>query len=162
MKRRALILLVLILSMALIGPNLAAAAGRSHTVQYGETLTSIAAQYGVSVDSLAAANGTLIAPAGTMVTAFRPSATVGAAPVNTSPPSISGAQRAEPLHPLERRVLRVEDELAEVARRVGVTAIAHSVEQCRPPRPSARTAASAAGCWQMSRTGGSSVSAETA
>src|SRR5204863_1710539 len=57
MQRRALILLVLILSMALAGPNLAAAAGRNHTVQYGETLTSIAAQYGVSVDSLAAANG---------------------------------------------------------------------------------------------------------
>jgi LysM repeat protein len=57
MKRRALILLVFILTLALLGPNLAAAAGRNHTVQYGETLTSIAAQYGVSVDSLAAANG---------------------------------------------------------------------------------------------------------
>src|SRR5207249_3438640 len=34
-----------------------AAAGRTHTVQVGETLTSIAAQYGISVDSLASANG---------------------------------------------------------------------------------------------------------
>ena len=57
MKQRTWGLLVCILAVALMLPSLAAAAGRNHTVQYGETLTSIAAQYGVSVDTLAAANG---------------------------------------------------------------------------------------------------------
>ncbi len=57
MKRRALGLLGLILALALVVPSFVAAAGRSHTVQYGETLTSIAAQNSVSVDALAAANG---------------------------------------------------------------------------------------------------------
>jgi LysM repeat protein len=57
MKRISLRLLVGVLSMLLLLPTVASAAGNTHTVQYGETLTSIAAQNGVSVDALAAANG---------------------------------------------------------------------------------------------------------
>src|SRR5579859_1968014 len=57
MKRLSIQLLVLVLALVLLTPNLAAAAGRTHTVQNGETLTSIAAQYGVSVDALTTANG---------------------------------------------------------------------------------------------------------
>ena len=57
MKRLSIHLLAVALSLMLLLPGAAAAAGRTHTVQYGETMTSIAAQYGVSVSALAAANG---------------------------------------------------------------------------------------------------------
>ncbi|HET7081493.1 MAG TPA: LysM peptidoglycan-binding domain-containing protein [Chloroflexia bacterium] len=57
MKRLSIHLLAVVLSVLLLLPGAALAAGRTHTVQYGETMTSIAAQYGVSVSALAAANG---------------------------------------------------------------------------------------------------------
>ena len=43
---------------------------------------------------LAAANGTLVVPAGSTLTAFRPAATVGQTPVGMTAPSVAGAGRA--------------------------------------------------------------------
>ena len=57
MRRLSIAFLVGILALMLLAPVAASAANQTHTVQNGETLTSIAAQYGVSVDSLAGANG---------------------------------------------------------------------------------------------------------
>ncbi|MGI8588004.1 MAG: LysM peptidoglycan-binding domain-containing protein [Chloroflexia bacterium] len=56
MKRISITIFTLLLGLMLLLPNVASAAGGTHAVQYGETLTSIAAEYGVSVDALAAAN----------------------------------------------------------------------------------------------------------
>src|SRR3954465_2654336 len=57
MRRLSIPLLAVVLALTLLGPTVASAAEQTHTVQYGETLTSIAAQNGVSVDALASANG---------------------------------------------------------------------------------------------------------
>ncbi|HUS15588.1 MAG TPA: LysM peptidoglycan-binding domain-containing protein [Chloroflexia bacterium] len=57
MKRLLTWLTTGVLALAILLPSVAGAASGTHTVQYGETLTSIAAQYGVSVDALARANG---------------------------------------------------------------------------------------------------------
>jgi len=51
------VLLILMLVGMLVLPGLAAAAENTVTVQYGDTLTSIAARYGTTVDALVAANG---------------------------------------------------------------------------------------------------------
>ena len=89
-------------------------------------------------------------------------------PAEPVPPGLAAWQRQRQvvgqIHNPIVPVMAVEPAFTQrsSSRRARETAIAHAAKQCRPPRPSARTAASAAACWPMSRTDGSSACAATA
>src|SRR5687767_4998443 len=109
MKRITIYFLVAVLGILLVLPSVASATGQTHTVQYGETLTSIAVRYGVSVDALVAANR-LASP--NLIVAGQVLIIPGTAPAPQAAPPASGSSY----------VVQPGDSLGDIAARYGVSA----------------------------------------